>query len=109
MTACARCAELEEAVAYYKSELGLLTGGDALRKWEARGLSIQEAQVMAALEHHKGRFLRPDVIAQHISTETRDEANLMQAIVAKIRRKLGKGIIKSSYGYGYMYGVENGT
>jgi DNA-binding response OmpR family regulator len=57
---------------------------------------------------HRDRVLPPGEILEHLyGDEDSREANALEALVARLRRKLGPGIIGTRRGFGYF--LEGGA
>lgn len=107
---CDRCAELEEQVAWLKSELGMRPAVSATYAL-ARALRITPgvAKMLAALHSAKGNFLSTyrllDVTATPGREDERDP-NLVKVGVWRIRQAMGRGAIITCYGKGYQLSDE---
>jgi DNA-binding response OmpR family regulator len=53
--------------------------------------------------HHKGRVVPPTELIEHLygDDDARD-ANALEAVVTRLRRKLGQETIETRRGFGYM-------
>lgn len=107
---CARCEELEEEVAFLKSELGLRSSADELRRLKAAfDLTPQEARIVLAMARAKGKPVMRVQLEELINERShKDECayNLPSVYVAKIRRKLGKEAVITAWGSGYSLSPE---
>lgn len=65
-------------------------------------LSPLEYRLMAYLIHHKGRVVPPGELIEHLygDSDARD-ANALEALVARLRKKLGPDAIETRRGFGY--------
>lgn len=103
-----RIAELEELVAYYKGELGLVHLSDLTQKIGRRWrLTPHEAALVGALVAAKGRACTKTHLVDAIY-EGRDEPELkiIDVFVCKVRRKFGDGMIDTLWGKGYAATAE---
>lgn len=65
-------------------------------------LTAKEFQLLEYLIVHKGEVLSKDRLLDHVwSDESRVQHNTVETFVANIRKKVGRGIIKTVRGYGY--------
>ncbi|MGV8840121.1 MAG: response regulator transcription factor [Bauldia sp.] len=68
-----------------------------------RPLSPLEYRVMAYLMTHRSRVVPPGELLEHLhGTDDAREANALEAIVARLRKKLGPGTIQTRRGFGYQ-------
>jgi DNA-binding response OmpR family regulator len=72
----------------------------------AHGMSIPlsplEYRFMAYLIHHKGRVVPPAELIEHLyGDEDARDANALEALVARLRKKLGHDAIETRRGFGY--------
>lgn len=75
----------------------VLVSGDPVR------LSPLEYRFLALLAHHPGQFLSASEIAEHLhGTADAADANAIEALVLRLRRKTGPDVIESRRGFGYM-------
>jgi DNA-binding response OmpR family regulator len=65
-------------------------------------VSPLEYRLLAYLIHHKGRVVSAGEIVEHLYGEddARD-ANALEAIVTRLRKKLGAAVIVTRKGFGY--------
>lgn len=109
---CDRCDELEEEVAYLRSELGLVRDSDVIARLrdhmrgveDAGGHRPHGAQVVAALYAAKGRPLtRLQLLDACPSRTGSDErgTRLIDVWVYHARRSLGRDAIANVWGSGY--------
>jgi len=53
--------------------------------------------------HHAGRVVAPTELAEHLYDSGNDrDPNAIEVIVARLRRKLGSGVIETRRGFGYF-------
>jgi two-component system, OmpR family, response regulator len=65
-------------------------------------LSPLEYRLLAYLMHHKGRVVPGPELLEHLyGAGDTHEANALEAVVARLRRKLGAKAIKTRRGFGY--------
>lgn len=66
-------------------------------------LSPLEYRLTAYLMHHKGRVVPPGELLEHLygDDDARD-VNALEAVVARLRRKLGPHAIETRRGFGYL-------
>ena len=65
-------------------------------------LSALEYRFMAYLIHHKGRVVPPAELIEHLYGDgDAREANALEALVARLRKKLGPDAIETRRGFGY--------
>jgi DNA-binding response OmpR family regulator len=66
-------------------------------------LSPLEYRFLDLLVHRPGRFLNASEIAEHLhGTADAADANAIEALVLRLRRKVGPEVIESRRGFGYM-------
>ncbi|ADJ24595.1 two component transcriptional regulator, winged helix family [Hyphomicrobium denitrificans ATCC 51888] len=66
-------------------------------------VSPLEYRLIGYLMHHKGRVVPPTELIEHLygDDDARD-ANALEAVVTRLRRKLGQETIETRRGFGYM-------
>lgn len=66
-------------------------------------LSPLEYRLIAYLLHHKGRVVPPGEIIEHLygDDDARD-ANALEALVTRLRKKIGVDLIETRRGFGYL-------
>lgn len=66
-------------------------------------VSPLEYRLLAYLLHHKGRVVAPSELIEHLygDDDARD-ANALEAIVTRLRKKLGQDVIETRRGFGYI-------
>lgn len=71
-------------------------------------LSPLEYRLVAYLMHHKGRIVPGPELLEHLyGDDDAHEVNALEAIVARLRKKLGPGAIETRRGFGYMIAAED--
>ncbi len=70
-------------------------------------LSPLEYRLICYLMHHSGRVVPPHELLDHLyGDDDAREANALEAVVARLRRKLGASIIETRRGFGYGMPAE---
>jgi DNA-binding response OmpR family regulator len=65
-------------------------------------VSPLEYRLLAYLIHHKSRVVSAGELVEHLYGEDdAREANALEAIVARLRKKLGPEVIQTRKGFGY--------
>jgi DNA-binding response OmpR family regulator len=65
-------------------------------------LSPLEYRLLSYLMHHKGRVVPGPELLEHLyGVSDSHEANALEAVVARLRRKLGAEAIETRRGFGY--------
>jgi DNA-binding response OmpR family regulator len=65
-------------------------------------LSPLEYRLLAYLMHHKGRVVSGTELLEHLyGEEDARETNALEAVVTRLRKKLGPAAIESRRGFGY--------
>ena len=65
-------------------------------------LTSHEYRVLAYLMHHRGRVVSQTELTEHIYAQDADrDSNTVEVFVARLRRKLGAGVISTVRGLGY--------
>lgn len=66
-------------------------------------VSPLEYRLVAYLLHHKGRVISPGELIEHLygDDDARD-ANALEAVVTRLRKKLGADIVETRRGFGYL-------
>lgn len=65
-------------------------------------LTSHEFRVLAYLMHHQGEVVSRTVLTEHIYTQDFDrDSNAIEVFVARLRKKLPAGLIKTERGLGY--------
>jgi DNA-binding response OmpR family regulator len=72
-------------------------------------LSPLEYRLLAYLMHHKGRVVPPSELLEHLygDDDARD-TNALEAVITRLRRKLGAAAIETRRGFGYVMADEAG-
>ncbi len=66
-------------------------------------LTPLEYRLLAYLMHHQGRVVSQTEISDHIhGQEIERDSNAMEALVSRLRRKLGSEVIETRRGHGYL-------
>lgn len=65
-------------------------------------LSPLEYRLLAYLGHQRDRTVPPGELLEHLYGDEDREANALEAVVARLRRKLGGGILGTRRGFGYF-------
>jgi two-component system, OmpR family, response regulator len=73
-------------------------------------LTSHEFRVLSYLMHHPGKVVSQAELSEHIYAENLDrDSNTVEVFVARLRRKLGAGVIETVRGLGYrMTGADEG-
>lgn len=75
--------------------------GVALRGVPVRVTAL-EYRLLAYLMLHRDRPLPPNKLLEHLyGDDDARKANALEAVIARLRRKLGKGVIATRRGFGY--------
>ena len=73
-----------------------------LRRGVPVSLSPLEYRLMAYLIHQKGRIVSPAELIDHLYGDgDAREANALEAVIARLRRKLGPDAVETRRGFGY--------
>ena len=68
-------------------------------------LAPQEYRLVSYLMHHAGRVVPPtELIDQLYGHDSDKDANAVEVIVGRVRRKLGEDAIETRRGFGYLFG-----
>ena len=71
-------------------------------------LSALEYRLLAYLALHRDRVVSPTELLEHLyGDEDAREANALEALITRIRRKLGPGVVGTRRGFGYF--LETGA
>ncbi len=66
-------------------------------------LSPLEYRLLSYLMHHKGRMISQLELTEHVYGEVIErDSNAIEVLMARVRKKLGVGLIKTRRGYGYI-------
>ncbi|WP_108397383.1 response regulator transcription factor [Devosia submarina] len=70
-------------------------------------LTPQEFKLIAYLVHNRGRVVSQLEITEHIySQDYERDSNAVEVLVGRVRKRLGKDVIKTRRGFGYTLGEE---
>lgn len=71
-------------------------------------VSPLEYRLVAYLLHHKGRVVSPGELIEHLygNDDARD-ANALEAVVTRLRKKLGAEVIQTRRGFGYVVSADS--
>lgn len=66
-------------------------------------VSPLEYRLVAYLLHHKGRVVSPGELIEHLygDDDARD-ANALEAVITRLRKKLGADVVQTRRGFGYL-------
>jgi two-component system OmpR family response regulator len=72
-----------------------------------RNVSPLEYRLVAYLLHHKGRVVAPGELIEHLygDDDARD-ANALEAVVTRLRKKLGADVVQTRRGFGYVIAAD---
>jgi two-component system OmpR family response regulator len=65
-------------------------------------LSPLEYRLIDYLAHHRGRAVSAGELAEHLHGDDAADANAIEALIARVRRKLGSDAIETRRGFGYL-------
>ena len=66
-------------------------------------LTSLEYRLVAHMLHHKGRVVPPHELLEHVyGDEATRDANALEALISRVRRKLGPDVIQTRRGFGYF-------
>ncbi len=65
-------------------------------------LSPLEYRLVDYLAHHRGRAVSAGELAEHLHGDDAADVNAIEALVARVRRKLGSDVIETRRGFGYL-------
>ncbi|MBB4265897.1 response regulator transcription factor [Roseospira visakhapatnamensis] len=72
-----------------------------------RSLSPLEYRLLSYLALHRDRVIAVTELLEHLyGDDDAREANALEAVVARLRRKLGAGVIETRRGFGYTLAVD---
>ncbi|WP_336490284.1 response regulator transcription factor [Methylobacterium nigriterrae] len=70
-------------------------------------LTVLEYRLLSYLLHRRGQLVSPGELLEHLyETGTEREANAIEALVTRLRRKLGVPVIQTRRGHGYIVPAE---
>jgi two-component system OmpR family response regulator len=92
--------EIQSGALAIDSRTGRVTvNGDSIR------LTALEFRVLSYLMHHRGRAVPQTELAEHIyAIDEERDSNTIEVFIARLRRKLGPGVIDTVRGFGYRIG-----
>lgn len=97
---CARCEDLEEQVAYWKSEAGAVFEETLYARLRKRhGLTKAECRILTILSN--GRVVPRLSLAELCGLASLDS---LDVLVSRVRKRMGFGVIDTIYGRGYSIG-----
>jgi DNA-binding response OmpR family regulator len=71
-------------------------------------LTPLEYRLLAYLAHHRDRIIPASELLDHVyGDDFSREANALEAMITRLRKKLGTPVIKTRRGYGYFIGDES--
>jgi DNA-binding response OmpR family regulator len=79
----------------------------ALINGRAIELSPLEFRLLRYLAHNRNRVVPQSELVEHVYGTDEPDSNAVEALVARLRRKIGPGIIETRRGHGYL--VEDGS
>ena len=78
-----------------------------LRRGVPVSLSPLEYRLLAYLIHQQGRVVSPGELIEHLYGDgDAREANALEAVIARLRRKVGANAIETRRGFGYVLGGD---
>ena len=79
-----------------------------LRRGVPVSLSPLEYRLLAYLIHQQGRVVPPGELIEHLYGDgDAREANALEAVIARLRRKVGANAIETRRGFGYVLGGDS--
>ncbi len=73
-------------------------------------LTAHEYRVLAYLMHHQGRTVSRRELSEHVYAQDLDrDSNTIEVFVRRLRRKLGRSLIKTERGLGYRIEPDGGA
>ncbi len=64
-------------------------------------LSTLEYRLLVQLMMHRGRVLSQSELIEHVYSKDESETNALEALVTRLRRKIGSNVIETRRGHGY--------
>jgi DNA-binding response OmpR family regulator len=64
-------------------------------------LSTLEYRLLVQLMMHRGRVLSQSELIEHVYSNDESETNALEALVTRLRRKIGSNVIETRRGHGY--------
>ena len=102
---CERCAQLEEEVAYLKSELGIAQDGDAVLALKMRfGMTPNTARFLLRLYRANGRVVTRNVLEDtlmHVTETYEGYSDFTKVYAHRARNALGHDTLVTVRGVGY--------
>jgi DNA-binding response OmpR family regulator len=74
----------------------------ALINGRAVELSPLEFRLLRYLAHNRGRIVSQSELVEHVYGSEEPDSNAVEALIARIRRKIGPGLIETRRGHGYL-------
>lgn len=71
-------------------------------------LTALEWRALAYLLLNRARIVPPGELLEHLYGDDDREANALEAVIARLRRKLGGGVVGTRRGFGYFFEETNG-
>jgi len=65
-------------------------------------LSPLEFRLLRYLAHNRGRVVSQHELVEHVYGDDQPDSNVVEALVARLRRKIGTGTIETRRGHGYI-------
>jgi DNA-binding response OmpR family regulator len=74
---------------------------------DAVSLSALEYRLLAQLMMHRGRVLSQSELIEHVYSSSDDcETNALEALITRVRRKVGSNVIETRRGHGYCIAAD---
>lgn len=73
---------------------------------DAIPLSALEYRLLAQLMMHRGRVLSQSELIEHVYSSDESETNALEALVTRLRRKIGSNVIETRRGHGYCIAAD---
>jgi DNA-binding response OmpR family regulator len=74
----------------------------ALINGRAIELSPLEFRLLRYLTHNRGRVVPQSELVEHVYGSDEPDSNAVEALIARLRRKIGPGLIETRRGHGYI-------
>jgi DNA-binding response OmpR family regulator len=74
----------------------------ALINGRAVELSPLEFRLLRYLAHNRGRVISQSELVEHVYGSDEPDSNAVEALIARLRRKIGPGLIETRRGHGYL-------
>ena len=71
-------------------------------------LTALEWRALAYLLLNRARIVPPGELLEHLYGDDDREANALEAVIARLRRKLGDGVVGTRRGFGYFFAGASG-